>query len=730
MLINEIDISAKECFNPEEKSIRLGTYTFIYGPNGTGKSTVSRSVEEQAPEGTEVHIYNQDYVRLLIENSEKIEGVITLLDGDQATVDRVRELEDANGPLAAAQRNLYSFESKKKIEEAKVQKSYDSLIDGLWREQKNLPESLRVLAFAGLRSNREKFCNEALRRDSELPADDLTPPPTFDELEKRLASLTPEEAPQLKPLPAAPPTFKISDEIKKTLKHTYSTESDDQLMVMINKLDSLDWVEQGRQFLEEDTKDCPFCQQQLPEEIKRRIVGLFTSEYTDAKERLSRFVEELDREVAKLQRYRDNLESAPRDLVESVLATTDRLRTHYLEIGKAARDKIADMSMSAVIADETLPEIGVDVEIANKRIQTLIDERSNAERTRSEIAQSVWKTFLTTAALRHIVQYQAEINGPQKGIEALTAKIGQAQSKTKELSNELDRLKDRLSGTKQVVTSLNSSLKSLGFSSFELRSHGDDEEYYQIVRPDNTIAGTTLSEGEKTLTTFLYFYHRLRSRASDPTIKTIAVIDDPISSLDSQTLFAISLLCREILELCRDESSNLTQIVLSSHNAYFFKEVAFLRRGESAPQGREFITFGKGPDGLTNVKSHGDENPISSLYDSLWSDIREARNRSSFSPSIQNSMRRIIESYFNAVGGLSANTFDTLPPERALVFKSLLAWINDGSHMTPWDSDYSPVAEDGALYFSAFEDVFKLTGHAAHYEMMMNQNAPSTLHIK
>ena len=125
---------------------------------------------------------------------------------------------------------------------------------------------------------------------------------------------------------------------------------------------------------------------------------------------------------------------------------------------------------------------------------------------------------------------------------------------------------------------------SLGFSNFELIPFGANESKYQVVRKSGEIAGPSLGEGEKTLLSFLYFFHHLKSASHDRLAgsQLMAAIDDPISSLDSATLFAVSLLCREILELCSDTSSRLSQVICLTHNVYFFQEVTFLQRGKSA----------------------------------------------------------------------------------------------------------------------------------------------------
>lgn len=48
-------------------------------------------------------------------------------------------------------------------------------------------------------------------------------------------------------------------------------------------------------------------------------------------------------------------------------------------------------------------------------------------------------------------------------------------------------------------------MKSYGFLNFEIVPTQEDEGFYQIQREDGTIAETTLSEGEITFITFLYY---------------------------------------------------------------------------------------------------------------------------------------------------------------------------------------------------------------------------------
>jgi wobble nucleotide-excising tRNase len=57
---------------------------------------------------------------------------------------------------------------------------------------------------------------------------------------------------------------------------------------------------------------------------------------------------------------------------------------------------------------------------------------------------------------------------------------------------------------------INAMLESFGFTSFKLTTAGQMDHLYEIVREDGSNAMSTLSEGEKSFITFLYFYNLIR----------------------------------------------------------------------------------------------------------------------------------------------------------------------------------------------------------------------------
>ena len=83
-----------------------------------------------------------------------------------------------------------------------------------------------------------------------------------------------------------------------------------------------------------------------------------------------------------------------------------------------------------------------------------------------------------------------------------------------------------------------------------------------------------------------YFYALLKGSQdnSGNTPEQIVVIDDPVSSMDSDVLFIVSTLIRRLVWDMAEEHSNIRQLFVETHNIYFHKEVSLDR---NFPKGTE-----------------------------------------------------------------------------------------------------------------------------------------------
>ena len=153
-----------------------------------------------------------------------------------------------------------------------------------------------------------------------------------------------------------------------------------------------------------------------------------------------------------------------------------------------------------------------------------------------------------------------------------------------------------------------------------------------------------------------------------------------------------------------------------THNVYFHKEVSFNNtRTDKALKDETFWVVRK-PAKHSKLEPH-ETNPIQTSYELLWSEVKNPK------PSlltIQNVMRRILENYFKFFGGVEPREICAkLPGKDQMICNSLLSWVNDGSHYAQDDIFVS--LDQGAVggYLKVFQLIFKLSGHEAHYKMMM-----------
>ena len=200
------------------------------------------------------------------------------------------------------------------------------------------------------------------------------------------------------------------------------------------------------------------------------------------------------------------------------------------------------------------------------------------------------------------------------------------------------------------------------------------------------------------------------------TTDRVVVIDDPVSSLDSDIVFVVVSLIKDVFHDIRTGNA-IKQAFVLTHNVYFHKEITFSqRRAKNAAMSEETFWVVRKMGLQSKVKKHS-TNPISTSYELLWSEVRST-NRSNVT--IQNTLRRILENYFQILGGIDFDKVCGMFEGRnKLICKSLISWIHDGSHHVHDDLYLANNDAMVEVYLDVFKGIFDKSGHRAHYEMMM-----------
>lgn len=305
----------------------------------------------------------------------------------------------------------------------------------------------------------------------------------------------------------------------------------------------------------------------------------------------------------------------------------------------------------------------------------------------------------------------------------LLEKTEEGKRQQKALESELRTLQSTLTSVIPTQNLINGWLKEFGFTGFQL-AVSSDEHSYSLIRDDGTPVNKSLSEGERNFVTFLYFYALLKGSQdnSGNTPEQIVVIDDPVSSMDSDVLFIVSTLIRRLVWDMAEEHSNIRQLFVETHNIYFHKEVSLDRNFPKGMKAKTTFWTVQKNGGISRI-DFCKSNPVKSTYEMLWGHIKRTATNPKLEDQshIQNTMRRILEHYFAVYGQIPLKD---LPMELDVadrpIAKSLLAWVNDGSHSSFDDIYYTPPIADGVeRYLSIFRIIFEKTGHIAHYNMMM-----------
>lgn len=345
----------------------------------------------------------------------------------------------------------------------------------------------------------------------------------------------------------------------------------------------------------------------------------------------------------------------------------------------------------------------------------------NYKTERDDLVKSIWR-HLVEEHKNETNTFRSKKTGFEKGIASIEEQQQEKLTQYQRLDIEIKNLSKEVASIQPTIDEINRILKSYGFLNFEIVP-AKDEGFYQIEREDGTIAEKTLSEGEITFLTFLYFLQLAKGGLSEDEVKNerVLIIDDPISSLDSSVLFVVSILIKQIIKDVKADVGAIRQLILLTHNVYFHKEVSFIDGRTKVCNKTNFWILRKN-NKTTCLQGFGMENPIQSSYELLWQEYNSEEVRTGLT--IQNIMRRIIENYFKLLGKWGDDDliqkFSTR--EEQEICRSLISWINDGSHSINDDLFIELQDRTVEMYKKVFKDIFILTNNEGHYNMMTRSN--------
>lgn len=711
----------------------LNKINFIYGANGSGKTTISRIVANpdsykgcmltwNAGHEMLTLVYNRDFVSQNFNESAEIKGIFTLGKKDKELEEKIasaqREINQITNEITNLKRTLSGEEGNggKQAELAHL----ESHIKAKCWDQKQKHDKKYSGAFKGFRHSQESFkmkiLDEFAYNRSHLCA--------HDELEKRAETVF-GSSPSKEVMLELPSFVKLSAyESDAILTRRVIGKEDVDISAMIVRLENSDWVQKGRSYYEANNGYCPFCQQETSDSLAKSLSDFFDETFSSG----IKHIEDI------IKGYQDEVERITTHLNKVIVTSLRFLNLEKLKLEKEVFEAKAKINIQRLLEKRQEPSKPIELEpvlVFEQTIGGLMEEANNKavehnrmvdnlESERDDLTKEVWKLVSNEISyeLKSYLTARADL---EKAIINLNGLLSKKMSDRESKAREIKELEKDSSSIQPTIDAINSLLLSYGFKSFSI-AKAEKGNFYKLTRADGSEAKETLSEGERTFITFLYFYHLLKGSDSEIGLTTdrVVVFDDPISSLDSDVLFLVSHLIKRVFEETRSGVGNVKQCFVLTHNVYFHKEITFnpSRKNRGSSLKDETFWIVRKTDACSKIEECK-SNPITTSYDLLWEELRRDDKNIL---TIQNTLRRILENYFKIMGDVDPdNICERFEGHDRLICKSLFSWINDGSHFANDDFYVAIDVESVSKYLKVFKDIFEKTNHLAHYKMMMRE---------
>lgn len=703
----------------------LKKVNFFFGFNGSGKSTIAKYLRNlsletslQNPDFTQctnvgynnanhqLVIFNDDFIEENFKRNQELKGVFSL-NQSNATIDQ--QITDEENNIRSNEQLSEKYKNKVELIENDKNAKHNSLLNHCWSQRATFATFSKIsLAHSGSKPNHlHEIRNILLSPLGQIPAlANLSQTyQTLYESDLKKINITVSGRSYLA-------IRRIEIKIENLLQEVIVGNEDVDIAGLIQTLNSRNWVELGLTYLDKSGNVCPFCQEEtITDDLKEQFNKFFDETYKRKVGEIDNlknlYKQATDKFIAEISAIQNVFN--PNNLVSNLIISLNQLFSANIEV---IEDKLEHANEKKNITSlNTFKNDLASVISAIKSNNQLYDDSATNKQT---LISEIWK-YIANECLSEITNYDNRVVKYNR-LNLLSAELKNKYDNKIDIAKQnIETLRSQTVDTKEAVIKINLILKNAGFEGFEIdeKEKVNNISRYYLKRqhaPNASSVFQTLSEGEKNFISFLYFYQLclgtddLQNNGSK---KKIIVIDDPVSSLDSQAMF-----------------------IVLTHNFYFYKEVSFNKRPICTDYWHYKIVK------INNqTKISGEYNKkINDDYSLLWISIKELKasipQNSSQNIMIANSMRRIIESYVNFIGLGNESwgallTTDTTEPTY-YIKSSFISSINDDSHkVTALDSVYYQkiTTEQPQILFDVFMSIFKSIGKD-HYEMMMEETIP------
>ena len=706
----------------------------IYGMNGTGKTVFSNFLADKdgnvysdcsidGLEEEKILVYNQGFIEKNFYEKDIQQGIFTLSSENKEAEEKIKQAEQKIQDLKSNLEN-----EKEKL--TNTEKNIDDLLEEskikTWVIKLEYSDKDKVLEFCldGRKGSKDMLFQHI--KDLEKPKEKIKK--TIEELKSEAISTQGEKAKIYEEDKIKQIEFSFSEiEENNIFSEVIAGNESLQIANLIKRLDNADWVKTGLGYTKKLRSDesrklaneqCPFCQEQtISNELYEQIEEYFDENYQNKVTELKRLGFEYWTVYQEIESNKEMLLN--NDFIKNkeekftILYTEliKKLSSNWLKIN----DKTKHPSV-VVELESTRQEIDSLNIFLNEIVTEIRDHNSKVldkEKTKNEITDNFWK-IMRWDYDSVIENFNLEHRKLEEEKKDVMERITHINEKIEEQVQIIRLTSGEFKNITNAIVNINDELRFFGVSGFKIEE--EDKNSYRIKRDnEEEFQFKTLSEGEKTIISFLYFLELCKGteNENETITKKIIVIDDPVSSLSHIYIFNIASLIRKNFF---SKNNDYTQIFVLTHSLYFFHELLFKYKGSN----KKLFRITKNSDNQSNI-SEMKENEIQNDYQAYWQVLKDHENKKVSDALLANCMRNILEHFFGFINKDSLqDIIQSIDKEEKYIF--FIRYVNKESH-----SDQTTISDtkeiNPILFKEAFKKIFENSGYGEHYKKMMSDDS-------
>lgn len=504
-MIKSISLSDIASYHGDVQDLTdLSAINFIFGSNGSGKTTISNVIEDPSryynchvkwknDVPLDTLVYSQKFVERNFNQSGGIKGIFTLgednIEIKNAIEEQNRVLSEFKNKKSALNKVLDGEDgsSGKKEELNELEQKFE---DKCW-DQKIKYDNIFKQAFTGYRNNKTNFKRKILEESSSNIADAKP----LDFLEKKAETIFNENLVPEVVIDLIKTECFIQHEENQILQKFIVGKGDIDIARIIGELNNIDWVKKGCSYLKQIDGICPFCQQRISDSFTQSLNKYFDETYADD----ISHIEEL------LKHYREDSTKLLEEIDKTIVSSSNHLDLELFNPKKELLRSFIDGNISQIEDKLIFPnqifelksigdivsDINNNIDSANQQINEHNQICANIEAEIDKLTSQIWKYLLETGLKDALDDYHRNKNELMGKIQTIDAKIKSTTKEIIETDRNIRNLETQITSLIPTKNEINGLLLSFGFQNFSLDIA--DGTNYKLVRQDGTDATETLS---------------------------------------------------------------------------------------------------------------------------------------------------------------------------------------------------------------------------------------------